>query len=205
MRCPATHRTSYPTPWRCRITLQANYTNYSFRYLRFVRRFISITLLLLILANFAGAYFYFAFRAWQIKKEMRVVLTSLPDDKLQVLILKNEEFHLARVNEHELKIQGKMFDMARIRIADDRVLVYGVYDEAEDNLLVFIETVLQNLQQDAAGAPGVIAHFCTLPFLLVADSYDFSVCLPDREHRSLYVIHFSSFAPSVDGPPPWLV
>ena len=156
----------------------------------------------LILTNLVGPYPYFAFRAIQIKKEMRALLATLPDNQLHLIILTKEEFSRARVEENEMKVSDKMFDIARTQEFNGLVHVYGVYDEDEDNLLSFLNAVLTNLQKDVAQAPPSFALFTILNSLPAYFEIDFSWQLQDKVHFTYYSELPYSFVPSIDSPPP---
>ncbi|HRJ30613.1 MAG TPA: hypothetical protein PLV21_01520 [Cyclobacteriaceae bacterium] len=167
-----------------------------------MRHFISILLLTLLLANFAGSYIYFTFRAMQIKREMRALLATLPDEDLELIILTPEEFKRARVEEHEIKVDGNMFDIARIVEKDLKLYVYGVYDEDEDNLLSVLDAVLNNLQNDSAQTPPSFSLFSVLHFLPVQFEYSLT-SLPERSlSHTYYTTSFFNFFAIIDSPPP---
>ncbi len=154
------------------------------------------------MANLTGSYVYFTVRAFQIKMEMRARLASLPDDQLELIVLSSEEFKRAQVEEHEIRVNGKMFDIARISEDGNQVFVYGIYDEAEDNLLVFLDTVLTNLQHDSQKTPQSISLFGLLQYLPSDSCFDFALGLPTHETQCVYLITSYSYTPSSDSPPP---
>jgi len=167
-----------------------------------VRRIISTVLLTLLLANFGGQYVYFAFRAMQIKREMRALLATLPDQDLELIILTPEEFKRARVEEHEIKVDGNMFDIARVIEKDSKLYVYGVYDEDEDNLLSLLDAVLNNLQNDSAQIPPSFSLFSVLHFLPVQFEYGLTA-LPEKTSPSTYYNEsMINFIALIDSPPP---
>jgi hypothetical protein len=169
-----------------------------------VRRFISILLLALLVANFAGSYVYFAFRAVQIKREMRALLATLPDEELELIILTPEEFERARVEEHEIKVDGNMFDIARVIDKESRLFVYGVYDENEDNLLSFLNAVLNNLQNDPTQTPPSFSLFSVLVYLPAQFEYTLTSIPLKSSWLTFYNKLFVSFISSIDSPPPKL-
>lgn len=182
----------------CTLTVQDNYISY----LRFVRRSISILLLTLLLANFAGSYIYFVFRALQIKREMRALLATLPDEELELIILTPEEFKQARVEDHEIKVHGRMFDIARVVEKDSKLYVYGVYDEDEDNLLSLLDAVLNNLQNDSTQTPPSISLFSALHYLPVQFEYNFNPLPVKSSSLTFYNKSFIDFISTIDSPPP---
>ncbi|MBX2961300.1 MAG: hypothetical protein KF687_02240 [Cyclobacteriaceae bacterium] len=167
-----------------------------------MRRIISILLLTLLLANFGGQYVYFAFRAMQIKREMHALLATLPDEDLELVILTPAEFKQARVEEHEIKVDGNMFDIARVVEKDSKLYVYGVYDEDEDNLLSLLNAVVNNLQNDSAQTPPSFSFFSVLQYLPVQFDYHLT-SLPEKSlSRPYYNKSFVNFISTIDSPPP---
>jgi hypothetical protein len=139
-----------------------------------VKRITSIVFLLLFLFNFAGIYFYFGVRIFTIKQEMRAALKNKPDSELTRLELPVAEFERSRVDEHEVKVNGKMFDIARIQFAGDRVIIFCLHDEAEDNLLSFLDAVSSRAHNDKHPVPGTIVQFLSLTFLVTYFTFDAS-------------------------------
>jgi hypothetical protein len=174
----------------------------SFPYLRFVRRSISILLLTLLLANFAGSYLYFAFRALQIKREMRALLATLPEEELELIILTPEEFKQARVEDHEIKVNGNMFDIARVVEKESKLFVYGVYDEDEDSLLSFLNAVVSNLQKDSSQTPPSFSLFSLLHYLPVQFDYNLTALPSKSLSPTFYNYSFVDFISVIDSPPP---
>ncbi len=167
-----------------------------------MRRASSIVLLTLLLANLVGPYAFFAYRAVQIKREMRALLTSLPDDDLVLVKLPPEAFRQAQVDEHEIKINGKMFDIARTVEKNGEVFVYGVYDKDEDNLLSFLDAVLNNLQEDAASSSPSFSLLTVLQYLPEAFDYLAGTdALPITAHTA-YSGSFTEYTTVLDSPPP---
>jgi hypothetical protein len=138
-----------------------------------VRRWLSISFLLLLAVNFAGGNLFFIIRAAQIKNEMRTLLKTLPDDQLEIITLSMDEFKRVCVNEHEIKVNGKMYDIARIQVEGEILHVYCVHDEAEDNLLSFLDSVLIRLQDDSTQPPASVTAFVTLHFISTEFTFEF--------------------------------
>jgi hypothetical protein len=94
--------------------------------------------LLLLLVNISGFYGYFIVRLNQLHEESREALKYLPDSELDHFVLSPQEFKKARVNEREVLINGKMYDIARVHTGSEMIEVFALHDEAEDDLLAFI-------------------------------------------------------------------
>lgn len=164
------------------------------------RRF-SIFLLLILLVNLAGFYGYFIFRLNQIHEESRATLKFLPESELEYFRLTPKDYTRAKVNNREILINGKMYDVARINVSKEKVEVYALHDEAEDDLLAFIREVMNNAEKDGQ-APSVFSQFTSLQFLQPALG-----CLPDLSgiqiiHRTGLVLSSFNASQTVLSPPP---
>ncbi|MDL5048606.1 hypothetical protein QQ054_21565 [Oscillatoria amoena NRMC-F 0135] len=167
-----------------------------------MRRFISILLLTLLLANFVGPYSFFAYRAIQIKQQMRGLLATLPDEDLELIILTPVQFKQARVEDHEIRINGHMFDIARVVERNSKLFVYGVYDEDEDSLLAFLDSVLLRLQNDSAQPPASVSAFALLQFIGVEFNFQVLDPQPDCPGETPYLQNKFWVILDRDAPPP---
>ena len=132
---------------------------------------------------------------------MKAELMKLPTEKLELIKLTSADFKKAHVEEHEIKVNGKMYDIARIEITGDDYFVYCLHDKGEDSLLAFLDKMLSLPLKDKKALPQVL-KFASLTFLLPSVNN-----LPqplDIQFRSFtkYTLGTITFVPSVDSPPP---
>jgi uncharacterized membrane protein len=167
-----------------------------------MRRWLSIFLLVLLAANFTGGYFYFVVRSLQIKHEMRALLKTLPEDKLIRISLTKREFERVRVEEHEIKINGKMYDIARVKLEGEIFHVYCVHDEAEDNLLSFLNNVLIRLQNDSTQLPVSVSAFAMLLFIATEFTFEFQNIELERLMPTPYRQNHFFVSLTIGVPPP---
>ncbi len=132
---------------------------------------------------------------------MRAELRHKPVDELEVLQLTTSAFRNALVEEHEVEVAGKMYDIAWIETHGDEVTVYALHDEAEDNLLAFLDAILKNATKDKKPVPSSLSGLQALLFLPSE--------FPHKQIETLTIKHYTSyqFTPSsaslpIDGPPP---
>ncbi len=97
---------------------------------------------------------------------MRTALKSLPEEHLTKLVLTETEFKQSRIEEHEIKVGGRMYDIARAQVAGGKVIVWCLHDEAEDNLLAFLDAVSTRAHQDTKPVPQSIQQFLALTFIV---------------------------------------
>jgi len=166
------------------------------------KRLVSIFFMGLFVLPFAGCYFYFAVRISQIHTEMRQQLKTLPDSHFQQLTLTPAAYENALVEEDEIEVDGKMYDVARIVRRENKVIVFCLHDEAEDNLLSFLQEVLKNASRDQQDIPSQVYQFITLSFVSpsvwVSPVTGVSLATPS----TLYLVNDSSIILALDSPPP---
>jgi len=161
----------------------------------------SILVLCVLLAHVAGFYIYFFIQLNQIQKEMSAEVKKLPMEKLELIKLTSAEFEKAHVEDHEIKVNEKMYDIARIEKEGDFYFVYCLHDKAEDNLLTFLDKIL-NLPLKDKKVPSQVLKFTSLTFILpsVGNMPQYETILltsftPYSEGTTLFVL-------SLDSPPP---
>lgn len=118
-----------------------------------MKRIAALLFLAIFLLNMAGVYVYFIARLYDIKAEMRLALKAKPAEELEVLELTVDGFQQARVDEHEIELNGNMYDIARIEKQGNHLVIYCLHDEAEDNLLSLLDSMLKNASKDKKQAP----------------------------------------------------
>ena len=173
-----------------------------FYYIAKVKKIFSIILVSLLLFNFAGLFLYFSVQLFRIHQEMKAKLRTIPDEKLEIFVMTLESFNNARVEEDEMELCGKMYDIARIKEQGETVKVYALYDAAEDNLLAFMDAVVKRPLQDKTSTPAQILQFISLTFLPPGQHPLFSLETCVVTANTHYV--FSNFCCplSIESPPP---
>ncbi len=167
-----------------------------------MKRLYAVLLVSLLFLNLVGLFLYFPIQLFQIRSEMQARLQNLPDDQLEILSLSENAYQKALVDEGEVKVNGKMYDIARIRISNNQVTLYAIHDEAEDNLLIFLDTVFKLLHQDKKLQLPQILQFISLSFLPspLAEAVipEFAIIVT----RTAYQIADFSYICSIESPPP---
>ena len=160
-----------------------------------------VLLLFLVLVNIAGFYGYFLVRLHLIHEESRAALRFLPDSELERFVVSEQEFQSIRVNEREVEIDGKMYDVARKRAINGIVEFFARHDEAEDDLLTFIEEVITNSEKDGP-APSVFSQFSTLHFLRSGFGWEPTLFGAWITHETRFVLNNVDFWHTQTTPPP---
>ena len=88
---------------------------------------------------------------------MKTAMKAMPDVALQKRVLTREQYQSALAGEDELNINGHMFDMARVIFHERSVIVLGLEDHDEDNLLVFLKEAERRSSSDKRVAKIVLS------------------------------------------------
>ena len=166
-----------------------------------VKRAAVIFFLMLLLIQVGGCYIYFVGRLAAIRTEMREQLKYLPEEKLTRFQFTEAEFKKARVEDHEIKVDGKMYDIARIMQQENTIIVLAIHDEAEDNLLAFLSEMVSRSANDKKPVPVQVEQLLTLSFLpvsLAAPQNSFS----EINHLTPYCNLSSTVYFTLELPPP---
>lgn len=166
-----------------------------------MKKVISILLLSIILIHLIGFYAYFVVRLGHIRQEMRESIASLPAEELQIFVLTRDEYGKLRVNDHEIKVDGKMYDHSKPQWDGDSVTLYAKHDEAEDNLWDFLNEVVDTAAKDDKAAPGQLINYLTLIFLPI-QSISLSAVSLEKSALDLRQYRLLSESLSIESPPP---
>ena len=133
---------------------------------------------------------------------MKAKLRALPDEELEILVMHLEDYNKARIEEDEMEVHGKMYDIARIRERGDTVMIYALQDTAEDNLLAFMDAIVKRPLQDKSSIPAQILQFISLTFLPPGHHALFFLETCAVTANTYYI--FSNFCCplSIESPPP---
>lgn len=160
-----------------------------------------IVLLSLLFLQFGGGYVYFVGRLSSIRMEMREQLKTLPDHELTLLTLSESDYKKSKVDDHEVKVEGKMYDIARIERKNGTVLIFAKHDAAEDNLLSFLQEVLHRATTDKKPLPHRFIQLLTLQFILVENEFPKNTSVSVM-HATSYTNALYAYSTRIDSPPP---
>jgi hypothetical protein len=152
-----------------------------------MKRFFSLAFVLLLLLQVAGCYVFFSVRLVQIHAASRRNLAFLPDSDLTRFHFTHAEYEKVRENNREIKVAGRMFDIARFTTQPDgSIIIFAKHDEAEDNLFAFLHEVLENFNHDKNHIPSQVLQVSSL--LYFDNPFQFSSSL-----SSVIIQHYSSY------------
>ncbi|MBM3178008.1 MAG: hypothetical protein FJZ78_08385 [Bacteroidetes bacterium] len=159
-------------------------------------------LFLLMVANLAGFYVYFLFRLEVIHEESRAALFKNTAESFERFDLTRQAYENALVEENEVRLNDRMYDVAKMEFTGDRVILYARHDAAEDDLLLFIQEVIHNASSDDKPAPGTFTSFLSLTFLKSEPLQFEMACIGHYTHHTLYSFYDGAIHPSGVTPPP---
>lgn len=166
-----------------------------------MKRLFSFLILVLLLVNMAGFYGYFIIRLQEIHEESRQAISALPGSQLEKFYFTKVAFQRARVDDREIRVEGKMYDIAFIRNVDDGLMVFALHDDAEDDLLAFISEVMSNASKDGK-APIVFSQFTSLQFVLNCFEWNPVVLFDEIKHHTSIQNSLVEISPAIQTPPP---
>jgi hypothetical protein len=136
-----------------------------------MKKYAAAICVLLMLLSSTAYYFYFAIQQVSNKIEKRQQLLATPISELDKLEISISDFENAKIDEHEILVSGRMFDISKvIDKGYGEVIVYGLYDEDEDELLAFLDSLTADDNQGCA--PDFILTSLQLYFeLLPAENF----------------------------------
>jgi hypothetical protein len=166
-----------------------------------MKKIIGTAFLCILLLQVAGSYVYFIVRLSGIRSEMREQLKYKPDDELTLLLLSRDEYKKSKVDDHEVKVNGRMYDIARMIVKGDHFFIYALHDEAEDNLLSLLHEMVKRTSKDKKPVPSSLIHLLTLQFVAV-ENVTLTTGPIAIDHITPYVACTSFFDTGIDTPPP---
>lgn len=120
------------------------------------------------------------------------------------LVFSSEEWNMVtHVNDDEVLLDGKMFDVKAIDLRHGQVIVYGHYDTKEDMLLAQAKD-LQKKNQDQKNSDSPLIHFNLFCQDIVPKQVG-CYFLPERNSFPIYSIQYLFRFQTVEIPPPRLI
>jgi len=166
-----------------------------------VKKAVSIVVLTVLLTHLIGFYVYFVIRQAQIRQEMRESIGYLPNEEFETFVFTLEEYQKIKVNDFEVKIDGKMYDHSAPKFEDGKVILFARHDKDEDDLISFITNIVNSSNEDKKPVPSQLLSFFNLTYLsplqLTLPVLSNKIQSFDRYQSSLLTLYLS-----VESPPP---
>ena len=166
-----------------------------------MRRLLSVSLVLVFSLQFAGVYCYYFFRLIETRMEMHAKVMSMPKNELTEFILTPEQYFDSQVEEGEVRIDGKLYDVAFVETRDNHVRLYGLHDQSEDNLVAFIQTIVKHHHHDKKRTPAKVLNLLVLKYLPGTFILELKQSL-DHKNNTIYLREYFPYKPALFTPPP---
>lgn len=162
----------------------------------------AVLLFVILLVNTAGFYVYYVIALQRIHREMRAQLRTLPDEQLSRLVLSRKTYKTSLVEADEIKVNEKMYDVARIELRGDSVIVLAMHDKTEENFLAFANEIISKPFKQDSNVTGSILQFISLDFLPGQYVNNFSSYGRMILHHSFYLFPANTSLLQHEAPPP---
>jgi hypothetical protein len=116
-----------------------------------LKKILTLQLFAALVFSQVGYYFFYAIKQYQIKEAAKhQLLCTLPESSLQIFAADDKNI-VWEEDEKEFSIDGKMFDVAKIKIVNAKKYLYCISDEKEttliNNLALAVKSKTDNKQQ----------------------------------------------------------
>lgn len=118
-----------------------------------------------MLMHLIGFYAYFVVRQSQIREEMRAAIGTLPSQEFERFVFTMQDYEKIKVNDHEVKINGRMYDHSSPKFEGDNIILLARHDEAEDSLISFFSELIETASDDNKPVPSQLQNFLNLTFI----------------------------------------
>ncbi|MEJ0056438.1 MAG: hypothetical protein WDN75_12780 [Bacteroidota bacterium] len=166
-----------------------------------MKKVIARFFILLFLLHFSGVYVFIGVRLVAIHSEIREKMKMLPDEDFEVIRMSAAEFEKSQVDTDELRWHDKMYDIGKIKITGDQLLLYVIHDSAEDSLLSFLNELIKRSEGDSSEEPSEILDFISLDYISDETVFHLHIdCLPDQNYFYSELLY--SVTLPIESPPP---
>lgn len=148
-----------------------------------------------------GGLFIFKMLQQLNYKEVKAELKSAKNITFLKLSLK--EFEQSKIDKHELKVKGKMYDVEHIVITNDSVGVYCFADEKEDRLIAYYQN-LEKKNSDKKNSKTTLFKFLSLVYLQARQVNTTPAFIMVTNQFSICNFAFKTAVITIESPPPKL-
>ncbi|MBI4535318.1 MAG: hypothetical protein HY708_03505 [Ignavibacteriae bacterium] len=111
-----------------------------------VKKGFALIFLAVYLYNIVGYLAVFGVLQYRVKQEIKqVIKASVPADELIVIAVKEgEEYILDWIEDHEFRLNGKLFDIVRQQVSSDTTYYFCINDVQEEKLFENLDEHVRN-------------------------------------------------------------
>lgn len=168
-----------------------------------MKKLFAIGFLTLFALQFAGFYAYFGVRLIAIRQEMKALLAQTPEEQLQKIVISAVEFASIDQDESEIELNGKMYDIAKIKKQRGDYLLFALHDEHEDSLLSLLDEIVKRSTRDKKPVPSQLLQFLTWLFVPTSTTSFNGFDSEKNIASTTYLNYYLSVEQSIPVPPPW--
>jgi hypothetical protein len=139
-----------------------------------MRKSIYILLITIVLFQAGGMLLLLKIQQWHSQHLMAQVIRN-PEYTGQKIILTQDEYRSAKINNHELLIGRKMYDIKSVRILGNRVELMVINDSKEEKLIRTIKNLLGQSNRHYPKLPQQLKVFLSLRYLGPANEFTFCI------------------------------
>jgi len=169
-----------------------------------VKKLVSICLILVILLSQYGHFCFYAFQAWQLKKEFKAkVISSIPDTLLEKII--DNDNIVWKEKGKEFFLDGELYDIVRTGISGGKKCYIVINDHLEKKLVGEFNRILKS-QNNHSKRSRANLKFQPSVFTIITESAIVSPFLPQK--RTYFITSAGILSQPnriIPHPPPFLV
>lgn len=163
----------------------------------------SLILLTILFLQGGGMLIIYKIQQYFIQDEM---IQSINSDKTQFqkVILSLSDYQKCRINDREININNKLYDIKSVNISGASVKLLVLNDSREENILMKIAEFTNNTRQPNSVLYNNLKHLLSLNYL-PQERYNSFILYPWSAEKSiLFNLKFISTFPEILTPPPRL-
>lgn len=158
-------------------------------------------LLTILLLQAGGLLFLFHVQQARVQKAALHQLDS-NSGNTEKLTLSPEEFYSARINDHELRLNGKLYDFKRFSCSGEKIILHVFHDASEEDIIDWIKALANAGGNQQSELPAHLVKLLTTTYL---STHSESVSIFQPVHE-LPFFQFDeqalAFSRDQDSPPP---
>ncbi|MBK7853422.1 MAG: hypothetical protein IPJ66_20445 [Bacteroidetes bacterium] len=160
-----------------------------------------ISLLTILLLQAGGLLLLFQIQQVRIQKSALHQLDS-GSGKTEQIVLSEADFNSSKINDHELRMNGKLYDFRYISNSSGQIILNVFHDASEENLIDWIEALATSDGQQQGDLPAHLVKLLTTTYL-ITDTEPVSFLHTVNEYSFFrFDERAVSFARDQDSPPP---
>lgn len=135
-----------------------------------------------------------------VKHQISEVLKN-PETKFDKITLSHEEYRKVRLDNREINLEGKLFDIKEITFFEDRVELLAYHDTKEEGLISLVENFFSPENSKNEYTIQVLKLFLSV-FTFEKQSIDFTLPVYSDTYGSYLQVYYHSFPEDIYSPPP---